>query len=100
MDFNSVSFRGDINFVSTDWKTTYSSDEYKNDSLNLFTEITFQQVFDFRDLTGNIKQLDVFLMNEPQLWIESNIDNTLDNQNKIGNAKSSDHYPFQTRFFR
>ena len=32
-------------------------------------------------------QLDVLLVNEPQLWIESKIDNTLENQYKIGNAR-------------
>ena len=76
-----------------------SSDEYENDCLNLLTELNFEQVFDFRDLWGNIKQLDVFLVYEPQLRIEFNIDNTLGNQYKIGNAKCSDHYPFQTKFF-
>ena len=99
MECNSIIVTGDINFLSTDWKIMHSSDEYENDCLNLLTELNFEQVFDFRDLTGNTKQLDVFMVNEPQLWIESNIDNTPGNQYKIGNAKCSDHYPFRTKFF-
>ena len=38
----------------------HSSDEYENDYISLLTELYFEQLFDFRDLTGNIKQLDVF----------------------------------------
>ena len=68
-----------------------SGDEYKNDCLNLLTEFNFEQVFDFRNLTGNVKQLDTFLVNKPQLWIESNIDKNLDNPYKIGNAKTITH---------
>ena len=99
MECNSTIVTADINFLSTDWKTMHLSDENKYDCLNLLTEFNFEQVFEFRDLTGNVKQLDVFLVIKPQLWIESNFDNTLDNQYKIGNGKCSDHYPFQIKFF-
>ena len=68
----------------------HSSKTYENDCPNLFIELIFEQVFDFSDLSGTIKQLDVFLINELQLWIESNNDNTLGNQYKIGNHKCSD----------
>ena len=77
----------------------HSSDGYENPCLNFLTDLNFEQVFDFRDLTGNIKQLDVFLVIEPQLWIESNIDNPLGKQYQMGNAKCSDHYPFRTKIF-
>ena len=78
-----------------------SSDKYENDSLNFLTELNFyfEEVFDFRDLTANIKQLAVYLVNEPQFWIESKIDNTLGSQYKIGNARCSDNYPFQKILF-
>ena len=52
MECNSIIATGDFNFVSADWKTMHSSDEYENDCLNLLTELSFEQVFDFRDLTG------------------------------------------------
>ena len=68
----------------------YSCKAYENDCLNLFVELNFEQIFEFSDLSGKIKQLDVFLMNELHLWIESNTDNTRGNQYKIGNAKCSD----------
>ena len=68
----------------------HSRKAYENDCLNLFIELNSEQIFDFSDLSGTIKQLDVFLINELHLWIESNNDNTLGNQYKIGNAKRSD----------
>ena len=37
----------------------------------------------------------MFLVNEPQLRIISDIDKKLVNQNNIGNAKSSHHYPMR-----
>ena len=43
--------------------------------------------------------LDVLLVNDSKLWIESNIDNTLGNQYKLGNAKCSDHYPIRSKLF-
>ena len=90
-EFNSIIFTGRNYFVGTDCKTTmHSSKAYENDCLNLFIELNFEQVFDLSDLSGTIKQLDVFLINELHLWIESNNDNTLGNQYKIGNAKRSD----------
>ena len=67
MECNSIIVTGVNNFLSTDWKTMHSSDGYENACLNFLTDLNFEQVFDFRDLMGNIKHLDVFLVNEPQL---------------------------------
>ena len=67
MECNSIIVTGDINFVSANSKTMHSSDEYENDRLILLNELNVEQGFDFRDLTGNIKQLDVFLVNNSQL---------------------------------
>ena len=65
MEFSLIIVTGDIIFVSTDWKTMHSGDEHENDCLIFLIEHNFEQVFDFRDLTGNIRQLDVFWVNEP-----------------------------------
>ena len=52
MESNSIIVTGDINFVSTDWKTMHSSNEHENDCLN--------DCLNLRDLTVKNKQLGVF----------------------------------------
>ena len=37
----------------------------------------FEQLYNFREKIGNTKQLDVFLVNEPQLWIEITVEKNL-----------------------
>ena len=99
MECHSKIVTGDIIFVSTDWEKMHSSDEDENDCLKFSADLSFKNVFNFSDSKGNINQLDIFSVNEPQLRIRSNTDNFLSNQNKVGNAKCSGHYPFRTKFF-
>ena len=65
----SVIITGDLNFSTTDWKQISSPDELDNTGLNYFVDENFEQMLNFTDLLGYKKQLDVFLTNEPQFWI-------------------------------
>ena len=55
-------------------------------------------MINFTDLLGYKKQLDVFLTNKPQFWINSKIEIKFINNYAINNKQCSDHYAYITRY--
>ena len=94
----SIIITGDLNFSTTDWKQMSSPDELDNTWLNYFVDENFEQMLNFTDLLGFKKQLDVFLTNEPQFWINSKIETKISNNYALNNKKCSDHYAYITRY--
>ena len=75
-----------------------SPDELDNTWLNYFEGENFEQMLNFTDLLGYKKQLDVFLTNEPQFWINSKIETKISNNYALNNKKCSDQYAYITRY--
>ena len=94
----SIIIIGDLNFSTTDWKQMSSPDELDDIWLNYFIDENFEQMLNFTDLLGYKKQLDVFLTNEPQFWINSKIEFKISNNYALNNKKCSDHYAYITRY--
>ena len=75
-----------------------SPDELDNTWLNYFVDENFEQMLNFTDFLGSTEQLDVFLTNEPQFWINSKVEIKISNNYALNNKKCSDHYAYITRY--
>ena len=64
----------------------------------LILDENFEQMLNFTDLLWYKKQLDVFLTNEPQFWINSKIEIKISNNYALNNKKCADHYAYITRY--
>ena len=94
----SIIIAGDLNFLTTDWKKMSSPDELDDTWLNYFIDENFEQRLNFTNLLGYKKQLDFFLTNKPQFWINSKIEFNISYNYALNNKKSPDHYAYITRY--
>ena len=54
-----------------------STEEYENTVTDELANFNYEQNFDFQFILGSRPQLDVFLIDEPEYWLNSTIDTTL-----------------------
>ena len=71
-----------------------STDEYENTVTKQLANLNFEQKFDFQCILGSKLQLDVFLIDEPEHWLNSTIDTKLTDNYSINLRKCSDHPAF------
>ena len=94
-----VIITGDINLPNTKWSNMESSCDYENEWLQAMQSHNFEQTLRFEDQIGNAKQLDVFLIDDPQYWISSAIDfNTFQNYS-LNEKRCSDHLAYSNKIF-
>ena len=67
------------------------TDEYENTVPDQLANLNYEQKFDFQCILGSKPQLNVFLIDEPEYWLNSTIDTTLTNNYSINLKKCSDH---------
>ena len=73
-----------------------STDEYENTVIDQLANLNYEQKFDFQCILGSKPQLDVFLIDEPECWLNSTIDTTLTDNYSINLKKCSDHPAFSS----
>ena len=82
---------GDIIFVHTSWGSMQSKDEYENTDTDQLANLNYEQKFDFQCILCSKPLLDTFLIDEPEFWLYSTIDNY-----SINLIKCSDHPAFSS----
>ena len=81
----------DFNFEHTSWGPMQSKDEYENTDTDQLANLNYEQKFDFQCILCSKPQLDIFLIDEPEYWLYSTIDNY-----SINLKKCSDHPAFSS----
>ena len=87
-----IMITGDINFSKTDWKAMASDDPEEDLILETLLDHNFEQLL----APEKAKSLDVFLVNNPSLIINSIIDESVNKMYSIENKNLSDHNAFTT----
>ena len=82
--------------MHTSWGSMQSTDEYEDTVTDQLANRNYEQKFDFQCILGSKPQLDVFLINEPEYWLNSTIDTTLTDNYSINLKKCSDHPAFSS----
>ena len=87
-----IMITGDINFSKTDWKAMASDDPEEDLILETLIDHNFEQIL----APETAKSLDIFLVNNPSLIINSFIDENVFKMYSIENKNLSDHNAFTT----
>ena len=87
-----IMITGDINFSKTDWKAMTSDDPEEDLILEILIDHNFEQIL----APEKAKNLDVFLVINPSLIINSFIEENVNKMYSIENKNLSDHNAFTT----
>ena len=80
---------GDINFANTHWQTLQSTQKHEQLVLQTFTDMNFQQFIETPH-----DQLDIVLCNNPDIILNTTIDNHMKKHFSHQERELSDHNPF------
>ena len=80
---------GDINFANTHWQTLQSTQKHEQLVLQTFTDMNFQQFIE-----PPHDQLDIVLCNNPDIILNTTIDNHMKKHFSHQERELSDHNPF------